>query len=255
MISSRPELFQLIPISMSVSASIVKQASAPYEMRNLAAKIVAYSMIFFILITAFEAFVINGAKTLINSAITLMNSAHRLIFSKSELDNEILEPFVTVRAEQVEEAEELLPVEINMPKISYQDRQKVEWIVRTLGDNSLIEIFKQKSKLEETGEEIMHLHPFQLLETVFGQYSVIKPQIARVMDDVFIGKNFLAGLEDGIQNTKYPEHKTMLRAYIPSFSRSVGVHPEKTHSFLSPTRNWEGLVTHLVSIHCPQVLD
>ncbi len=250
MIQSTAPFISLIPIEMAVSTSIFKKASLPPGMRNLAARIVTVTLLPFLMIAAFEAVVVNGSKTLANVVIYSINTLHACFFPKSQIIQEILPPIAAPRQEEIDEPLEMAPA-IELPHTAIHDREKMEWVVETLGTNDPISVLTNNhvSSLNASRGELEHLHPFQVLDVVFGKYSTVKKHVHSLMNQSMFRSGFLGGFEEGLTNPKFPQHRRMLSAFIPSFAKKVGMPAEKVHSMLTPRRNWEGLVEHLMEIN------
>jgi len=246
--------FQLIPLEMEVSTAIIKNALAPFKLKNLAAKVVAIAVYPFLLIAAFEAIVINGTRLIINAGISFLNTAYTCWFPNGLLPRQTP---ARNHQRQLQTIPSLLippPVSshIEIPPPGPTERKKVEFIVTTLAKASYFALWHEhEGTLKQYGEEIENLHPFQFLEIIFGRFSTVKKHMPILMSRSIIPREFLNGLAKGISN---PIHSQKASSYMHSFAKKVGSSPEYIHSFLSPTHNWDGLVKHLIAINSPDIL-
>ena len=129
-----------------------------------------------------------------------------------------------------------------LPGSSYEDQKKIIELISTMGShNKVILLLKHKSRLEQLGKEIEHVHPLKLLGVIFST-----PNMKQYMDDVyndyFKWKNFIEGLEPNLDREL---RKHNLLAYIEDFASNVNVPSENIKPFFE-NRDWRGLVKYLI---------
>lgn len=242
--------FEPINIQMEVSVSIIQSALAPLELKNLVAKIVTLTVYPFILIAAFEAIVINGTRVILNFGIFLLNSAHGCLFPSDFTPAEMEEPSPEDPTSIALPLNDSTYEEIEMDPPGMVERSKVEFIVKTLAHESLLDIWGKEATLVTYGEEIEHIHPFQFLEAIFGEFSLVKNDMPTLMKRSIIPGKFLGGLK---KSMKLSDHKDKVALYLPSFAKKMNSTLEKVKSFLVPTQKWEGLVMYLIERNCSQI--
>ena len=111
-----------------------------------------------------------------------------------------------------------------------------------------------KSKFENLGSAIEHVHPLRLLGFVFGKKSDLKTPMENIVNDEYkiwgflYGKGKEKGVEEGGVAQKLEHHaKTnQLKPYIDGFAKEVQADPKIIEKYVE-TSNWEGLVNHLSS--------
>lgn len=128
--------------------------------------------------------------------------------------------------------------------LSEADRENVEYIITTLGENGKLALgLRYKSKLEERGELIGHLHPLKFFAAVFNPSKpYLKQLMAKIEDD---GIKWNALMEKfRISLTRLSE-EGKLDALIDDFALEVG-HPAATIRPYFQSMDWDGLVRHLI---------
>ena len=140
------------------------------------------------------------------------------------------------------------PQEIELPIADAKDRAKIDYVIETVGTKSFASLWwNHEEELRKIDKELVHVHPFQFLETVFGEDS----KIAQFMPEIFkydltMGP-FIEGLERGFA---LQEHRDKFWDYLPSFAKKVGMNKRQVISYLHPRQNLEGFVKELIQIHC-----
>lgn len=229
---------------MDVSSKISRDA----ELDNLIAKIVMLTVFPFFMIVVFESILINGAKILLNSIILVLNTSHSHLFPNPAT--------VSCLGKQPSESPAQSPIKgcfsvssmVDMPSPDESAKKKVEDIVTTLATGSWITLIRAKSRLEKYHLDLEPIHPFQFLEAIFGDDSVVKPLMPKLMNCTSLITNpFLDGLSTGMKNLK---HKKNINTYLPSFSEKMKADLNEIHAFIYPVENMKGLVMHLIKIHC-----
>jgi hypothetical protein len=246
--------FELIPIKMEVSTAIIKDALAPYELKNLAAKVVMVAIFPFFMLALFEAIVINGTRIIINTCISILNAVYTCWFPNAILFPQNPTPMQphTVQADPLAHIH-VTPAsstDIEMPPPGITERKKVEFIVKTLALKDLLEIYNESDTLKKYGKEIAHIHPFQFLEAIFGKYSIVKEHMPTLMNKYIIPGEFLGGFTKSIK--EHPTHSQMTDPYLFSFAKKMRTTPEKIQSFgmkLTEEAFWRQIVNHLMDIN------
>ncbi len=242
--------FEFSSIHMDVSTSIIRDALAPYELKNLASKIVALAVFPFLMIAAFEAILINGTKILFNTVILLLNAAHGCFFPNERVTIAFCsdQPEPSGPAERVDLSIHAVPASITMPPINTDFRRKIAHLVKCLEVDSPIELGIKSSSLNQLKVDLADVHPFQFLEAIFGDFSSVKDCMPGVMSRSWgIPSSFLGGFISSMK--EHPTHRSMVGPYLHSFAKKMKTSSEKIKSYMIPTQDWDGLVKHLISIH------
>ncbi len=136
------------------------------------------------------------------------------------------------------------PVELTYAELACNedDRKIIYEIITTVAENGKVHLalFKQ-GHLKEIGGEIQHVHPLKFLSTIFCDPH-LKMCMPAVWADYFKWNHFLDGLCPSL--TREAE-KGKLHQYIKEFADEIQVPHESIQGFFD-TRNWEGLVHHLI---------
>lgn len=220
---------------MELSTAIVKDAMAPYELKNLAAKIVTISILPFLLIAAFEAIVINGGRLIANVVIIVLNS-FAFLFEDDPVapPPSLSQPMATSATSPRSPAQELLPV-------TDPHKKMIAYVVDTLARARWYTIAFSAPTLLTYKTKLLSVHPLAFLGTIFSN-PTIKANLSLLYANGY-GNDFVEGLETNIQR---PEHMAQIDAYIPLFCRKLNQPQDQIERFLKPTRNWQALISHLL---------
>lgn len=239
MIQTNVSPFELIPMEMSISTAIIKNALAPYELRNLAAKIVVLSVFPFFLLATFEALVVNSARLITNFAITLLDTAYFCWFSNSAQSSSLV-PIVRAQA-PVTPLKSSEVVEMPVPSAAVRDL--IQELVTCLSQDISV-IYGNKARLEAIKRDLEDTHPFQFLECIFGRFSQVRDLMPNVMNGMIVPGQFINGLATSMEKE---QHFSKAELYLPSFAARVDeVSDANLRYFFNPTPNWKGLIQYLM---------
>lgn len=127
--------------------------------------------------------------------------------------------------------------------ITEADRENIEYIVTTLGENGKLALgMRYRSKLEERGEAVGHVHPLKFFAVIFNPGKpYLKEMMAKVEDDRIKWNAFMEKFR--ISLTRLME-EGKLATLIDGFAAEVG----HTTADLTPffqSMDWDGLVRYL----------
>jgi hypothetical protein len=128
--------------------------------------------------------------------------------------------------------------------VTAQERKDITYILRTLANNSLAKIVKEKSGLKKAGDRIDSLHPFKFMETIFTDEE-LKVCVRVIEGKNWVWSDFLNGItsslskESAIDNLK-PEH-------IQSFASTLNVDINLILPAIQD-KNWSKLVYDLIAL-------
>jgi len=126
--------------------------------------------------------------------------------------------------------------------VTREERNKIAFIVKTLGFDSVVSVGKEKSSLESAGKKIEHLHPFCFLKVVF-QDEELKAGIAAIRDRISWIKN---GFFDGIYGSLKDEAELgNLEPHIADFSKKLKVDESTVRSYIEK-KKWKEFVSYLI---------
>ena len=251
MINTCTARFQFIPFEMNVSTAMIKEALAPPELKNLAARIASATFFPFLIIASFEAIVINGTRLLLNTCILVLNSAYTIFFP-----NEFVVKKVVIQAKAPPIVTAPLTVtltqpssQVTMPPLAREERDKLEYIVTTLATAGSVFALLGDKYLKPYGVQTKPVvHPFQFMELIFGKFSKVKQHMPNLMGRVFVPGEFIKGF---LESALDPIHAAKTNLYIHSFAKKVKLTPEKVMSFgdFSQYAHWEELLKHLMGVN------
>jgi len=135
------------------------------------------------------------------------------------------------------------PRNYNVP-LSSQEKKDLTFILKTLANNSLVKIAKEKSNLKKAGDRIDNLHPFKFLEAVFTDEE-LKVCIRNIEGKSWVWTEFRDGLTSSL--AKEAAAGNLKPEYIQSLAQTLNI---DINSIL-PTiqdKNWSKLVTDLIAI-------
>lgn len=128
--------------------------------------------------------------------------------------------------------------------VSADEKKNLTYILRTLANNSLAKIAKEKSSLKRAGDRIENLHPFKFLETVFTDEE-LKVCIRALEGKSWVWSEFRDGItksladESAAGNIK-PEH-------IQSLADTIKIDVNQIASTIHE-KKWTKLLTDLIAI-------
>lgn len=128
--------------------------------------------------------------------------------------------------------------------ISSQEKKDLAFILRTMANNSLIKIAKEKSNLKKAGERIENLHPFKFLEAIFTDEE-LKVCLRNIEGKSWVWSEFRDGIigslckESAVDNLKLE--------YIQSFANLIKIDANAIVSTILD-KNWSKLVSDLIAI-------
>ncbi|KIA77918.1 hypothetical protein DB43_FK00230 [Parachlamydia acanthamoebae] len=127
--------------------------------------------------------------------------------------------------------------------LTQQERDDIRYIVKTLANNNVLEIWGHKSALKKAGDRIDHVHPLRFLECIFSD-NELKACMASLKGKTMVWDDFLKGLKKSFgQESKNGNLNT---SFIQDFAKRVNV----DSSLLIPpiqSQEWEKLVNVLIS--------
>jgi hypothetical protein len=233
--------FAYFPIEMDLSTSIIREAYAPCEWKNLAAKIIVFSIVAFLLITAFEALLINGFKLLANGGISLLNAVFTLC-PQQPPPPEIPAP----PAELVLSVVETHPREdIEMPEALPEAKKKIAYVVENVSTKNGLTLWGMEDELNGIRKELENkyrVHPFQFLEAIYGRGSKVAKYMPDIVDSILKFPRFMEGVVSGFNDE---EHKKKVWDYAPSFAKKVNISLRRLFSLLHPVPDLPTLVREL----------
>jgi len=129
--------------------------------------------------------------------------------------------------------------------ITDQEREKIYTIVHTIGTSQgmmgWMTLLRQKSTLEQLGQEIQHVHPFKFLE-----YSLKHETLKKDMDSLSQGpltwRPFISGISEKMQR----ESATLAGCRI-GLARSLNINLADIDPYLARS-DWEGFVKFLIDV-------
>lgn len=106
--------------------------------------------------------------------------------------------------------------------VSKKDKEKIRYIVTTLGFESTAKIATERSDLKKTGKEINHIHPLRFLMTVFTDEE-LKAGVHGIRGRMigWIWSEFLDGLVKSLDEENAKQNMKM--EYIQDFAKTVNI--------------------------------
>jgi hypothetical protein len=127
-------------------------------------------------------------------------------------------------------------------EVSPQEKDKIAYIVTTLGNESWAKICKEMGSLNRAGDKIVHVHPLRFLETIFTNEE-LKAAIANIKESKLLWGKFKKGLYGSLKDET--KNKNMKREFILEFAQRVNIDPELIIPSIKQSR-WDDLLTILI---------
>lgn len=143
------------------------------------------------------------------------------------------------------------PRNYNTP-VSSGDREKIRYIVTTLGFESILKITSVRSDLKKKGKQIDHLHPFRFLMTIFTDEEMkaaahaIRGRMIGWIWDEFLGGIAGSLKEEAANHNLKPE-------YIQDFAKKLGISADLITPAIQ-NEQWKEFVDILID-HVPRQND
>lgn len=128
--------------------------------------------------------------------------------------------------------------------LSASEKKDLGYILRTLANNSLAKIAKEKSSLNKAGDRLNHLHPFKFLEAIFIDEE-LKVCVRNIEGKSWVWSEFLSGITGSLSKESAVDNLKI--EYIQNLSSLLSL---DINSIL-PTiqdKNWSKFVTDLISL-------
>jgi hypothetical protein len=131
-----------------------------------------------------------------------------------------------------------------MVPVSSSEKEKMRYIIKTLGYESIVKITSETSNLKKVGKQINHLHPLRFLMTIFTDEE-LKAGIhaIRGRSISWIWSNFLDGIKGSL--SEETANQNMRIEYIQDFANSVGINIQLILPSLQNGK-WEEFVNILI---------
>lgn len=127
--------------------------------------------------------------------------------------------------------------------ISHEERSDIHFIVTTLANKTLINIARSKAELENAGDRIDHVHPFNFLKTIFT-HDELKVGIRNIRGKGWVWHSFIAGIKETL--TVEAEIGNLKEEYIVDLARAVNLKAEQLRPFIY-AYDWDGLIDFLIN--------
>lgn len=123
---------------------------------------------------------------------------------------------------------------------SEQHRAYIAELITAMKEQSWLDLFKNRKRLEFIGAQITPIHPLKFLGVIFSN-PTLKAHMPVIFDDFLKRGQLLDGLG---MNLSREADKGTLNKYLTPFAQEVGLSPEVIQPYFQ-SRNWEGLVQML----------
>lgn len=127
--------------------------------------------------------------------------------------------------------------------LTQQEKDDIGYIVRTLANHNLIEIWGHKANLKKAGDRIDHVHPFRFLECIFTN-NELKSCMSTIKGKSWVWDDFLKGLKKSL--SQEAKKNNLIQSQIQDFAKHVNI----SSGAISPSihsQKWEDLVNILIS--------
>jgi len=127
-----------------------------------------------------------------------------------------------------------------VPEVSPETLKDIRELITTLGESSVWGLLRNSFRLNDIGNKLEPLHPFQFLCAIFTAKPPLFSFVDAILKDDFKKGNFLQGINKGMGR-----EASTIELYIDDFAKKTGTTPDRIRSYL-PSRNWLGLIRHLI---------
>lgn len=127
--------------------------------------------------------------------------------------------------------------------IDAYEKEKICYIVTTLGFGSLTKIAKSRSSLKKAGKLIDHVHPLRFLQCVFTDEEM-KAAIHAMVNRNWIWDEFFNGLRDSLEEES--NRNNLPPEYVNDFASQIGIDPDLIYSSII-SHQWNQFITGLIN--------
>ena len=129
-------------------------------------------------------------------------------------------------------------------QLSYTPADKADIVnlLETLSTYSTLGLLGERTRLNELGKRIEHVHPLKFLEIIFTDEHLTSC-LREVESSFFKRISFMGGLE---KSFKAKEKLGEVEPYLQDFSKAIKVTTESLQPFFKD-QNWRGLVSKLLA--------
>jgi hypothetical protein len=127
--------------------------------------------------------------------------------------------------------------------VTSQEKKDITFILKTLANNSLIKITKEKSNLKKAGDRIDNIHPFKFLETIFTDEE-LKVCIRNLEGKSWVWSEFRDGITSSLGKEAAVDN--LRPEYIDNFAKTVNIDV----NVILPTiksKSWSKLISDLIA--------
>lgn len=128
-------------------------------------------------------------------------------------------------------------------RVTSDEKSNISYIVKTLGNKTLVKIAASKSSLEKAGDKVNHVHPLRFLMCIFTDEE-LKAAFYNVTQRGWVWKDFMKGLTDSLNEES--KHNNLKNEYIIDFAKNVGIDPNLILAPIAEKR-WNDLINILVT--------
>ena len=123
-----------------------------------------------------------------------------------------------------------------------EDREKIAFLITTMGENGKIALLFKARELRRIGDEILHVHPLRFLGVVFSNPILIN-HMREIYNDYFKWNEFIDGLGTSLTAQA---NRDKLNCYLNDFSKEINILPDNMKHFIA-AREWERFVLFLMT--------
>lgn len=126
--------------------------------------------------------------------------------------------------------------------VTKTEKAELRYILTTLAKNSLTSLLKNRSKLQDAGDRIDHLHPLRFILTCFKD-DELKGSFHCVHDRGKVWKEFFKELKKNFEEEA--SHENLLEEYVKDFAKSLKINASLILPALQK-KQWDNFVEILL---------
>jgi hypothetical protein len=125
--------------------------------------------------------------------------------------------------------------------VTSQERSDIHFVVKTLGNDSLLGIKQKESQLKKAGKRIESVHPLLFLTTIFAN-DELKAAIQNMKGRSWVWKRFLEDLTD---NLKEEHHNGNVLPFAEDFAAKIAMDSQVIKAAMIEAK-WQKFVIMLI---------
>jgi hypothetical protein len=139
--------------------------------------------------------------------------------SEPQASQEMLMDFMAAASRKC--VKEKAPPRNYTESLSANEKKQIQYIVDTLGNDSLLSIAKARGDLKRSGEQIERIHPFRFLEFTFEDEK-LRVALQNMSKRSWVWKEFFDGMKRSLEDEN---SRGNLLPHVPTFASKLNIDP------------------------------